>query len=153
MDDVILKGGGKEILDIDECIFFYIKDKKDLEYVNNSKLKKKIKNINFPFMFVKLISSMTGEQMDLVYPSPKNLKMEKIIEDYKKGKISKKMNNDFLDMFMKKFVIDHLKNGIYRNTNIKINLLKKTKLIFVNAIAHKDKEIKKFFSKIKYTND
>lgn len=54
MDDVILKGGGKEILDIDECIFFYIKDKKDLEYVNNSKLQKKNKKYKFSIYVCKI---------------------------------------------------------------------------------------------------
>ena len=53
-------------------------------------------------------------------------------------------------MLWKNFVIDHLKM-VFTVTN-KNNLLK-TKLNFVNAIAHKDKEIKKFFSKIKHTND
>ena len=51
----ILKGGGKKIIDIDHIIFFYIKNKKDLEYLNlDSKSKTKFIKINFPSMYVDL---------------------------------------------------------------------------------------------------
>ena len=106
MDDVILKGGGKEILDIDRYFLLKIKD---LEYVNNSKLKKKNKKYKF-YLVCKLISVYWwANGFSVLF---KKFKMEKPIEDYKKGKIFKKMNNDF-GYVVKKFCNWSFKNGIY----------------------------------------
>lgn len=149
MKDVILKGGGKTILDIDHCLFFYMKDKKDLDYVklNNDK---NLKKLEFPLMYVNLSSKISNEKMVLVFPIPKNMiKFDKLIEDYKNNKISDEIHEDNLDLLMKSFVISHLKNGIFRNSDVKINLLNDTKLVFVNANVHTDEQKKKYFNKLK----
>lgn len=143
MKDVILQGGGKTILDVDKCIFFYMESKKDLEYLNSNK---KFSKIKFPSIYIKLGSSISDEKMELIYPLDKNfIRIDKMLEDYKKDKISDEMHKEILDLLMKTYVTSQLKNGIFRKSDIKINLLKKTKLIFVNAIAHTDKDKKKFF--------
>lgn len=149
MKDVILQTGGKKILDVNKCIFFYIKNKKDLDYVkldNNKNLKK----LEFPLMYVNLSSKISNEKMVLVFPIPKNMiKFDKLIEDYKNNKISDEIHDDNLDLLMKTFIISHLKNGIFRNSDVKINLLNNTKLVFVNANVHTDEQKKKYFSKLK----
>ena len=78
--------------------------------------------------------------------------MENIIDDYKKGKISKDVNSKILTDFGKIYVISQLKNGIFMNTDIKVNLLKNTRLYFVNALAHTEKDIKKFFKMFEKIN-
>jgi hypothetical protein len=45
------------------------------------------------------------------------------------------------------FITRNLKNGIYKKSNIKINLLKNTKLYFVNSKANKEKDIINYFKK------
>lgn len=146
MKDVILQGGGKTIIDVDKCIFFYMESKKDLEYLNSNK---KFSKIKFPSIYIKLGSSISDEKMELIYPLDKNfIRIDKMLEDYKKDKISDEMHEEILDLLMKTYVTSQLKNGIFRKSDIKINLLKKTKLIFVNAIAYTDKEKKSFFRKI-----
>ena len=149
MNEVFLKGGGKKIIDIDHVIFFYMKNKKDLEYLNlDSKSKTKFIKIGFPSMYVDLKSSTYGDEFDLIFPVPKGKvkdMMDNIIEDYKKGKISKDVNSKILNDFGKIYITSQLKNGIFKGTDIKINLLKNTRLYFVNALAHTEKDIKKFF--------
>jgi len=160
MKQVILKGGKKKIVDVDHVIFFYMKNKKDLEYLNlDSKSKTNFSKIGFPSMYVDLKSSTYGDEFDLIFPMPKDIfkdTMDVMIEDYKKGKISDEVNSKILNDFMNNFVVRHLKNGIFKNTDIKVNLLKNTKLYFVNSTAHTSKDIKKFFSifdkKIKYNS-
>lgn len=145
MKDVILKGGGKTIIDVDKCIFFYMESKKDLEYLNSNK---KFGKIKFPSIYIKLGSSISDEKMELIYPLDKNfIRIDKMLEDYKKDKISNEMHEEILDLLMKTYITSQLKNGIFRKSDIKINLLKKTKLIFVNAIAYTDKDKKKYFSR------
>ena len=149
MKDVILQTGGKKILDVNKCIFFYIKNKKDLDYVKLDN-DKNLKKLEFPLMYVNLSSEISNEKMVLVFPIPKNMiKFDKLIEDYKNNKISDEIHEDNLDLLMKSFVISHLKNGIFRNSDVKINLLNDTKLVFVNANVHTDEQKKKFFIKLK----
>ena len=149
MNEVFLKGGGKKIIDIDHIIFFYMKNKKDLEYLNlDSKSKSDFSKIGFPSMYIDLKSSTYGDEFDLIFPVPKGKvkdMMDNIIEDYKKGKISKDVNSKILNDFGNIYITSHLKNGIFKGTDIKINLLKNTRLYFVNALAHTEKDIKKFF--------
>ena len=108
-------------------------------------------------LYFDLKSSTFGDEFDLIFPVPKGKvkdMMDNIIEDYKKGKISKDVNSKILNDFMNIYITSHLKNGIFINTDIKVNLLKNTRLYFVNALAHTEKDIKKFFKmfnkKIKY---
>ena len=101
-------------------------------------------------MYINLSSKISKEKMVLVFPIPKNMiKFDKLIEDYKNNKISDEIHDDNLDLLMKTFIISHLKNGIFRNSDVKINLLNNTKLVFVNANVHTDEEKKKYFSKLK----
>ena len=152
MKQVILKGGKKKIVDVDHVIFFYMKNKKDLEYLNlDSKSKTYFMKTGFPSIYVGMISNNDGDQFDIVFPTyvdgEEIIKFDELIEDYKNNKISDKLQEEHLNFFMKIFVISHLKNGIFKGTDIKINLLKNTKLSFVNALAFIDKDIKKYFSK------
>lgn len=162
MKDVILKGGGKTILDVDHIIFFYMESEKDLQHINLDSNQKKefLKNYGFPSMFVDLKSSTYRDQFDLIFPMPTDVfkdTMDNMIKDYKKKKISFDEHTQILDGFVDSFITKNLKNGVFRNTDIKINLLKKTKLSFVNALAHTDKDKKKYFSrfekKIDHKND
>ena len=68
-----------------------------------------------------------------------------MVKWYKKGKISKDVNSKILNDFGKIYITSQLKNGIFKGTDIKINLLKNTRLYYVNALAHTEKDIKKFF--------
>ena len=53
MNEVFLEGGGKKIIDIDHIIFFYMKNKKDLEYLNlDLKSKSDFTKIGFPSMYI-----------------------------------------------------------------------------------------------------
>ena len=146
MKDVILQDGGKKIIDVDQIIFFLMESKKDLEYLNlDMKSKKNFTESGFPSMYVSMISNNDGDQFDMVFPA--NNPILKIVNDYKKNKISFNEHTDILDSFVDIFVTRYLKNGIFRNTDIKINMLKKTKLSFVNALAFTDKDKKKYFSR------
>lgn len=146
MKDVILQGGGKKIIDVDQIIFFLMESKKDLEYLNlDMKSKKNFTESGFPSMYVSMISNNDGDQFDMVFPA--NNQFLKIVNDYKKNKISFNEHTNILDSFVDIFVTRYLKNGIFRNTDIKINMLKKTKLSFVNALAFTDKDKKKYFSR------
>ena len=146
MKDVILQGGGKKIIDVDQIIFFLMESKKDLEYLNlDMKSKKNFTESGFPSMYVSMISNNDGDQFDMVFPA--NNPILKIVNDYKKNKISFNEHTDILDSFVDIFVTRYLKNGIFRNTDIKINMLKKTKLSFVNALAFTDKDKKNYFSR------
>ena len=103
-------------------------------------------------MYVSMISNNDGDQFDMVFPANNpNVTDDnpflKIINDYKKNKISFNEHTNILDSFVDIFVTRYLKNGIFRNTDIKINMLKKTKLSFVNALAFTDKDKKKYFSR------
>jgi hypothetical protein len=150
MKEVILNGGGKTILDINHCMFFYVQSKKDLEYIEFTSDKKKIDNSEFPLMYIFLSSSKSKDNLELLFPMPKKLiNMDKVLEDYKKKKISAEVHEEILNVFLKTFITNNLKDGIFRNSDFKINLLKGTELAFVNAVASTDKEKKKFFSKLK----
>ena len=147
MDDVILKGGGKKIIDVDQIVFFFMESKKDLEYLNlDIKSKKDFTKIGFPSMYISMISNNDGDQFDIVFPANDN-QLKKIVNDFKKKKISFNEYTNILDSFVNIFITRYLKNGIFRNTDIKINMLKKTKLSFVNALAFTDKDKKKYFSR------
>jgi hypothetical protein len=150
MKNVILKGGGKKILDVDHVIFFYMETKKDIKHVKLQS-DKNFKEIGLPSMYINLRSSNNGDQYDLVFPVPKgdfNDMMKNIVSDYKKNKISFNKHTEILDNFLSIFVTSHLKNGIFRGTDIKVNLLKKTKLSFVNAVAKTDEDKEKYFIRI-----
>lgn len=149
MKPVILKGGKKEIIDVDHVIFFYMKKKKYLEILNPEAENNRNITTNFPVMYVSLRSKKYRDSFELFYPFPKDAikEMDKLIEDYKKKKISKEAHSNFLNGLMYHFITRHLKNGIYKKSNIKINLLKNTKLYFVNSEAYKEKDIINYFKK------
>lgn len=159
MKDVILQGGGKKIIDVDQIIFFFMESKKDLEYLNlDTKSKKNFTENGFPSMYVSMISNTDGDQFDMVFPANNpnatgDNPFKKIIDDYKKNKISFNDHTKILDSFVDIFITRYLKNGIFRKTDIKINMLKRTKLSFANALAFTDKDKKKYFSRFNKKNN